>query len=181
MKEQFLQNKRLILVMGVLVLLVSVAAFIAGKLLNNKVSPLGRYGLGGKGDEMTVVVDVLPAPELPTTRPEVVGPFVERQDNTIVIRSVSLKAGEGGEVKVVGGKNDGPKVEIVITNETMIYRDIPQSVPSGETATIQQTVAEGTLDDLNSQSMITVWGRKSGDRIIAGVLLYGNPVRIKAP
>ena len=167
--------------MGVLVLLVSVAAFIAGKLLNNKVSPLGRYGLGGKGDEMTVIVDVLPAPELPTTRPEVVGPFVERQDNTIVIRSVLLKAGQGGEVKVVGGKNDGPKVEIVITNETMIYRDIPQSVPSGETATIQQTVAVGTLDDLNSQSMITVWGRKSGDRIIAGVLLYGNPVRIKAP
>ena len=91
----------------------------------------------------------------------------------------------GGDV-VAGspGENDGPKVEIVVTNETTIYRETtalaePPSVESGETQTIQQTVEESTLDDLNSQSMVTVWGRKSGDRIIAEVLFYSNPVMFK--
>jgi hypothetical protein len=38
---------------------------------------------------------------------------------------------------------------------------------------------EGTLDDLNTQSFITVWGRRSGDRIIADILFYTNPESIK--
>jgi hypothetical protein len=50
---------------------------------------------------------------------------------------------------------------------------------AGETQTVQQTVEESTLDHLNSQSMVTVWGRKSGDRIIADVLFYSNPVIFK--
>jgi hypothetical protein len=29
--------------------------------------------------------------------------------------------------------------------------------------------------------MIQVWGRKNGDRIIADILLYSNPVMIKKP
>ena len=74
----------------------------------------------------------------------------------------------------------GPKVEVVVTNETMVYRETTQP-PSGQNETIQQTVAEGTLDDLNSDSMIRVWGRKSGDRIIADVLFYSSPFVIQGP
>ena len=179
-----MQNKRMILVMGVLVLLVGAAAFVAGRMLNGKVNPLGLFGLRGGGDVMTVRVNVIPAEELPKTRAEVVGLFVERQDNTIVVSSIPMK---GGDVGVAAGSpadmTGGPEVEIVITNETTIYRETTElsGLPPGEHESIQQTVEESTLDDLNSQSMVMVWGRKSGDRIIAEVLFYSNPVMINKP
>ena len=188
-----MQNKRIILVMVVLVLLVGAAAFVAGRMLNGSVSPLGLFGIGGQGDVMTVRVNLIPAEELPKTPAEVVGLFLKRQDNTIVVSSIPLKPGTGGMVvqkgdgeAVAGSRVDlesGPQVEIVITKETTIYRETtePTGPPSGDEETIQQTVEESTLDELNSQSMVMVWGRKSGDRIIADVLFYSNPVMFKRP
>jgi len=182
-----MQNKRMILMMGILVLVVGTAAFIGGRMLNGNVGPLGVFGLGGKGDIVSFAIDVIPAEELPKTPPEVAGLFVERKDNTIVVASVSLESGKGGVAVGAGSRVDlesGPKVEVVVTNETTIYRETtdlggPPDMKSGETKTIQQTVEESTLDELNSQSMVTVWGRKSGDRIIADVLFYSNPVMFK--
>lgn len=141
---------------------------------------------------MEISINLIPAAELPKIRPELIGPFVERKDKTIVVQSTSLKTGgqgiivqkgEAGAVSPSPNMNYGPKVEVVITNETTIYRDTtqPGEPPSAENATVRQTVEETTLDDLNSQSIVTVWGRKNGDRIIAEVLLYSNPVLFKRP
>jgi len=71
----------------------------------------------------------------------------------------------------------------VVTSETMIYKDVTQIPPpvNGEIHNLQQAAEEGTLDDLNSQTFITVWGRRSGDRIIAEVLFYSNPQSMKKP
>ena len=81
--------------------------------------------------------------------------------------------------------NGGPKVEVVVNNETKIYIETtqPLNVPptSGETQVLQQTVDEGSLDDLTSQSFVSVWGRKSGDRIIAETIFISNPVMFKRP
>ena len=77
----------------------------------------------------------------------------------------------------------GPKVEVVVTSATIIYQDttdFSQAHP-GENTTIQETVGEGTLDDLNSDSMIRVWGRRSGDRVIAEILYYSSPVLMMSP
>ena len=146
---------------------------------------------------MSFSIQVTPAAELPTTQPELIGLFAERKDKTIFIQSVSMSAGKGGgfvvqsgggEGEAVAGSpldNSGPKVEVVITGETTIYLETtqPPSAPptSGETQVLQQTVEEGSLDDLTSQSFVTVWGRKSGDRIIADVLFISNPVIVKRP
>src|SRR6266498_5198922 len=123
-----MQNKKTIFIMGGLILVVGAAAFIGGRMVNNNVNPLRLFGLGGKGGMMSVMVNVIPAEELPKTKPEVMGQFVERKDKTIVVQSISLKGGGGGgvvvekggggEVRTVGGGgNDGPKVEVVVTNE----------------------------------------------------------------
>ena len=187
-----MQNKKPIFIVAVLVLVVGAAAFIAGRMLNQQVGPLGLGGLLGGGDFMSISINIVPAKELPKTPPEVIGLFVERQDNTIVVSSIPLNAGGGGVVvekgkgeSVAGSPVDldsGPKVEIVVTNETTIYRETTEfSKPPEGNETIQQTVEESTLDELNSQSMVTVWGRKSGDRIIAEVLFYCNPVIFKRP
>jgi hypothetical protein len=182
-----MKNKKLIFIMGIFVLVVGAAAFVAGRMLNGNVNSLGFFGLGGKGDVMSIAINVIPAEELPKTQPEVIGQFVERKDNTIVVASIPMKSGGGGGMVVGPGSrvdvDSGSKVEVVITNETIIYRETTEfkEPSSGETEIIQQTVEESTLDDLSSQSMVTVWGRKSGDRIIAEILYYSSPVVITSP
>jgi hypothetical protein len=193
-KEQLMQNKKLIVIFGILVILVGAAAFMGGRLLNGNVNPLGLgIPIGGK-DFMSISVQVTPAPELPTRQPEVTGLFAERKDNSIFVSSVSMNAGGkgvvvnangggDGEPALSGPQADGPKKEVVITGDTTIYlenTDMGEPKP-GENIVLQQSVTEGSLDDLTSQSFVTVWGRKSGDRIIAEVLFISNPVIFKRP
>lgn len=159
----------MILVMGVLVLVVGATAFMAGRFLNQRISPVG-----------SVSVSINPATELPATQPDATGPFIERRDNSIIVETKSLQT--GGAVSSSDTKSQsGPHVEVVITSETMIYRETTQlSEPlSGGHQTIQQTVEEATLHDLGPESVLMVWGRRSGDRIIAEVLMYSNTVMIK--
>lgn len=176
-----MQNKRLILVLGILVLLGGAAAFIGGRLLNQKAGPVNTGMPIGGGDAVSLAVNVTPASELPAIPADVTGLFVERNDKTIVVQEISLDAGGGG---MVGGQPgaDGPKVEVVVANETVIYLETTEfSGSPSENTTIQQTVSDGTLDDLTSQSFVTVWGRKSGDRIVADVILISNPVMMQRP
>ncbi|MBI3168901.1 MAG: hypothetical protein HYZ22_10505 [Chloroflexi bacterium] len=193
-----MQNKKLYIIFSVVVILVAVAAFVGGQLLNGGVGPLGLFPMmGGGPGTVSISIEMTPAPELPKTEPETRGVFVERKDNTIVIQEFSMEMGKGGGGVVVqagsgeeggpmnsGGPGDsnGPKVEVVITSKTIIYRDateMPTPSEVNETQVIQQVVEEGTLDDLTSNSMIMVWGRKNGDRIIADMIVYSQPVMFK--
>lgn len=185
-----MQNKKLFVILGVLVLLVGGAAFLAGRMLNQNIGPVGAGGPPGSNNN-AFSIQLVPAEELPETTPDVTGSFVERKDNTIVVTAAPLEAGGGGVVvdsqNSEGGDEEsltskempsGPRVEVVVTNETIIYRD---TTDFSEGGTIQETVEEGRLDDLNTDSMIRVWGRKSGDRIIADILFYSSPVVVKSP
>ena len=153
-----MQNKKLYIILGIAILLVGAAAFIAGKLINS-----GTL----KEDQVS---HATPAPEIPRTAPEVSGLLVERKDNTVILQSVSFDAGSGwalGDSNEPMDTTSGPKVEVVMTGATIVYRTNYEFTQSS----VQQTVEEASLDDLNSQMMITVWGRKDGDRIIADLLL----------
>lgn len=190
-----MQNKRLIFILVGIVLVIGGAAFLAGRLLNQQVSPVGPGGPPGSNGG-GFALRLIPAKELPKTEPAVTGSFVERKDNSIVVASVPLEAGGGGMVvdsqSSEGGDGEslssrelpsGPKVEVVVTSETVLYREttnFSNAQQNGNT-TVQETVGEGTLDDLNTDSMVRVWGRKSGDRIIADVLFYSRPVVITSP
>jgi hypothetical protein len=178
-----MQNKKSYIVLGLTILLIGIAAFVAGRMLNGQV---GNVGLGGPnaGRVSISLNDITPAPELPPTKADVTGLFVERKDNTIIVQANSFGSGVAG----VSGdspldENSGIRVEIVLTGETMIYKDVTQfpAPVNGEIHNVQQAAAEGTLDDLNSQTFINVWGRRSGDRIIANVVFYSNPQSIKKP
>lgn len=187
-----MQNKKLYITLAVLVVVVAVAAFVGGRLLNGGVSPLGLFPMGG-GNVVSIKMEMTPAPELPTTRPDAQGSFVERKDNTIILQTFSMEMGRGGMVVSEGSGGagrgpitnqsgeEGPQVEVVITNNTIIYRDATEFPPpfSGENVVVQQIVEEGTLDDLTSDSMVMVWGRKNGDRIIADMIVYSQPVVFK--
>ena len=171
-------NKKLYFTLGIVLLVVAASAFMAGRLLTRGVSPLSLFGPADDG------ISILPAEELPKTRPEVEGPSVERQDNIIFVETDQPIGDEvsGSPVGIGGGR----KMEVVVTAETLIYHDTtqpPARRPSGnDPRIIQQTVEAGTLDDLNaSHSLVMVWGRQSGDRIIAEVLLYLDLVMMEKP
>ena len=171
-------NKKLYTILGIVIFVVATAAFVAGRMLNGGVNPLSLFT--GEGDG----ISILPAEELPTTSPEVEGLFVERQDNTIIVED-DQPVGDpvAGSPVGIGG---GPKVEVVITAETLVYHDtteLPARRPTGDDPRIiQQTMEEGTLDNLiPSQSLVRVWGRKSGDRIIAEVMVYIDLVTFQKP
>src|SRR5687768_3143799 len=171
-------NKKLYTILGIVIFVVATAAFVAGRMLNRGVDPLGLFGPEGDG------ISILPAEELPTTSPEVEGVFVERRDNTIIVED-DQPVGDSvsGSPVGIGG---GPKLEVVITAETLVYHDTtqpPARRPTGDDPrVIQQTMEEGTLDNLiPSQSLVRVWGRKSGDRIIAEVMVYIDLVTFQKP
>jgi len=191
-------KKKGLLILGIVlgVSVVAAAAFLGGRLLNRSAGPLGMIPLGNGGEGMVssaVSIEFEPAPELPTTQPDVVGTFVERQDNTIIVQGFSMDAGGGGVVVSSGGEGsvssshasteDGPRVEVVVTNETLIYADVTpfDFEPGDGTQVVQQVVEPGSLDNLGSQTMVTVWGRKVGDRVIADVIAYSSPVMISNP
>lgn len=81
-----MQCKNLIFVLGIL--LVGAAAFIGGSLLTQGVDPF-VLGAPFQGDFRSLIV---PAPELPSTPPEVTGPFIALQDNSVIVEMKSLEA-----------------------------------------------------------------------------------------
>lgn len=176
-----MQNKKLYLTFGLAILLVAVAAFVGGRMLNGDVGIVSPGG-PNSGQVSISINDITPAPELPATPADVTGSFVERKDNTLVVQAVTFGTGVGGvSGEVPMDENSGIRLEIVVTSATRIYKDVTEfpAPVNGEVHNVQQAAEEGTLDDLNTQCFLSVWGRRSGDRIIADVLFYMNPQSIK--
>lgn len=178
-----MQNKKLFISLGIAILLIGIAAFVGGRMLNGRT---GIVSLGGPnaGQVSISINEITPAPQLPTTQADVTGLFIERNDNAIVVQAVTFGPGVGGVANDSPmDENSGVKVELIVTGQTLIYKDvthIPEAV-NGEIHGMQQAADEGTLDDLSPDCFITVWGRRSGDRIIADVFFYSNPKSIKKP
>ena len=167
-----------------LILLAGVTAFVAGRMLNRNVGPLGLFGIGGQRGVMEI--NLIPAKELPDSQPNILGLFAERADNAITVQTTTLKTGgqgiavhlnEDGSTSASPNMEIGPKAEVVLTNETVIYLDTTEHVdPSmAATKTIQQTLKQVTINDLDPESYVSVWGRESGDRIIAEIVLIDVP------
>ena len=171
----------------VLVLLLAGAAFVGGRLLNGQGLPGlsgGPFVLTGPGGERSIRIgpgDIQPAEELPQTPADVSGLFDHRQDKSIFVGTgkvqISVQKDQSGEVHT-SSNHDGPTVEVVVTTQTTIYHDTTMEQfigppPSGQK--IQQMVEQGSLDEIGQSSTITVWGKKTGDRYIADILVYSTP------
>ncbi len=192
----------------VLVLALTGAAFLAGRLLNQpaaagpqvfsgpgNVTGSGEFMLSGSGEggaalsggPVSIQIQVTPAPELPQLPPEVTGVFVSREDNRLFIGTGQLTMSVGGPGAAPQSSYDGPQVEVVVTQATRVYRettqppDLPPDPAQASTSVIQQTVAPGSVDELSSNTSVIVWGRRTGDRVIADLLLYSQPMIVQAP
>jgi hypothetical protein len=156
---------------GVIVLL-ALVTFVAVKYMNGAAGTFtGDEERGG---------NLIQSEELPKAEPQTMGVFSERNDNIMIIApadSVRIMApgpNQEGEPKMEADYV-GDKVEVVISNETTIYRDVTPMGPENAEKDIQQVLELSTIDAISPQSIITVWGRKAGDRILADVILFFSP------
>jgi hypothetical protein len=171
----------------VLAVLVIGAAYMGGRLLagrrpagSSRPIEIARDVTTGEGgalstSESVASVDLERAPELPAVPAEARGVFLRRADRRITIGTLL-----GSSVSAVGTdsgisiQHDGPEVEVVVNQETKVYRNTTQ-IPDNPKGPVQQTVAEGSLDEIGQNSLVVVWGKRTGDRIVATTVLYTDP------
>lgn len=165
--------KTRILIVGgvaVFILMLGSAAFVGGQLLSGQ----GLLGLGPSGREHHP--DIYPAKQLPRTPAEADGVFDHRKDNSIFVGTgeARIMATIDQSSNIVGftTSHTGPVVEVVVSPQTQVYRDVTQPRPN---EWVQQAVEPGSLDEVGQYSAITAWGKETGDRIIADVLVYTLP------
>jgi hypothetical protein len=192
-----MKNNKVKILLGVLagIIILGTAAFVGGKLLNSKSSGVGGIFNLGDGSTSVSEIEMLPSPLLPKTDPLVYGTFSERKDNIVLIQTYSADAANGGGITVSAVSSedvesgeivtdfvgeDGPKVEVVVTKDSLIYSDVTEFHYTSDEPT-QQKIETGSLDDLSKASIISVWGRKVGDRIIADVIVIYNPSYVNVP
>ena len=188
--------KRKVVIGGVAVVLIVVlagAAFVAGRLLNGQgPSIVGDGGPnmvlkggGPGGDAVSVKLSIEPAKELPQTQPETRGLFDHRSDSSIFIGTgqVQMMVNKKPDGTVdMSSTHDGPLIEVVVTHDTVVYRDVtmkdmnglPPGQQSGEVKK-QQVVEPGSIDEIAQYSSVTVWGERRGDRVVAKTLVYTPP------
>ncbi len=188
-------RKRTGLIVGGVVLLIVLigAAFVGGQLLN-RTTPTGNGGggmsfttQGGPGGGQAMSVEIVPAKELPTTPPDSIGLFARRGDQSVVVSETSggrvmMMVDESGKVS---SQTEGAsrETEVVVTADTLIYRDATQPDPDNLPADgkFQQKVEPGTLDEIGENSFVSAWGERRGDRLIARVIMYSRPMMFAAP
>jgi hypothetical protein len=170
-----------VIVGGIVALLVLLAgaAFVGGRLLNNQ--PLQAGKQGDAVGKQSISLQIERAKELPEAAPDVTGLFAERKDNSIFVTigsgNFTVQPSKDGAV-ITQTDSNGQKLEVVVTGETTVYKDVtqmpePDALPSD--GKVQQIIALGSLDELNKSSIISAWGERRGDRVIATLLLYEQP------
>jgi hypothetical protein len=157
----------------VLVVVLAGAAFVGARLLTGQGLP-GQASPGARGS-----IQRIPAKELPQTLADAEGIFDHRKDNSIFVGTGQVRkkpqTDQRGDV-TVSLTHDGPTVEVVVSHQTILYKDVTVQPPRGSgTITFQQVVEPGSLDEIGENCLITAWGKKMGDRIIADVLVYTGP------
>lgn len=167
-----------------LVMLLIAAAFVGGQLLNTEAaagaSPL-QITAGGAdttGMQAEFKMDMEMAQEIPQTEPDVSGLLARRSDKSLFITTgnivMSISTNPDGSMSI-NGTADGPEVEVVIPHTAQVYVDTTALTAAGAPqadGTRKQTVEPGAVDEIGKNSVISVWGERRGDRVIAHTVLY---------
>jgi hypothetical protein len=162
-----------------LVLLLVGAAFIGGWLLNSRpANPVGGLPqvMGGKGKGGDIQFQEIPALELPAAAPDVQGEFVRRADNSIFVCAVTGKLVVKPDGSVgKAGVCQGPLMEVVLGHDTTFYKDVTEKQLNNQPphgTTIQLVVEPGLPDEIIENMLISAWGERRGDRLLARVVYY---------
>lgn len=173
----------------VLMVAMAGAAFVGGQMLTSQfgmrlpgLNPMGMVGgPGGGAVAVSAELQMTPAPEIPARMADLSGMYVSRDGNNITLQEVSA-----GPITNTGPDSmaQGPEIEVVVTNDTEIYRDVTQPPPFDRSQSDQKLVITQMVelmenaDEIGANFMVQVWGERRGDRIIAQTILYMQPMMI---
>ena len=145
-------------------------------------------GTGVKSQTVVLDIDTLPAAEVPQTKPDAFGVLLSVDEDGVTIGTGSIELDL--EVTVLDGQepdrqivlsNDGPEVKVVLTPDTLLFRedtempghDIGDTVFQSGRIVIQQIVSPvDSLDGLGGNVEVQVWGTEQGGALVAEVLVY---------
>ncbi len=156
------------------VVLLAGAVFVAVRLLNTITSANGPgmppAGSGGPGKGATVfMLKLTPAPELPVVHSDLTGVVTRIQDNSLFVTQAAHISSDAPP--------SGPVTEVVVSQKTMLYRDITlDTVPAPKAGTttnlsVEQVVEPADLASISTDSFVEVWGQVRGERLIAETIL----------
>lgn len=138
------------------------------------------------GAPVSVKTTILPSDDLPDEQSAAFGIVLSRQDDTLIVGTgdidlaveVDVDGNTGQENVSVVPTTNGPELEVVLTRNTTLYRDVTDvtgQIPdeSGE-ITIKQEIRPVTdSSEIKEQMEIEIWGTRSGDRIVAELIVFG--------
>lgn len=138
------------------------------------------------GPPVAVQTTILPAPELPDEPSAAFGVLASREDNTLLVGTgnidlevdVEVDPETGQESTSLIPRTDGPQLEVVLTPDTIIYRDVTDLTlqpgqESGERELVQAVRQVDSTEGITGNLELEIWGERRGDRIVATVLVYG--------
>ena len=144
------------------------AAYLAASWMAPNASAFGQLRLPGMAQNPSAKkgggfsVDLVPAPGIPLTSPDLVGALVENKDNSLMVRPQTKSDGEASTV------------EVVVTGSTRLYRNATGDnlkEPPAPGTKLQMTVDDWTVAQINRGDNLIVWGERRGERIVADVIL----------
>lgn len=115
----------------------------------------------------------------------------------VIVQEFEVEVNEDGSIDdtalPVFVNEDGEKIEIVVTNKTEVYQDVtdfgePITLQDGQDInsmeldlpdTIEMKVEKSTAEEIGPSSIVTVWGERKGDRVIASFILFTAPFSIQ--
>ncbi len=166
--------KRTPLIIGgviALIVLLAGAAFVGGQLL--------REGDKPQAAQVSPHKLVTPAAGIPSSQPDAQGDVQNIGDSSFFVcapitdRSLSISP-DGG---VNGNSDCGSETEVVIGRDTIFYHDVTSKQYVGtpvpdQDLVLQQKVEPGSAHDIAVNTTMAVWGTRSGNRVLASILVY---------
>lgn len=142
--------------------------------------------VGNDGVPVSVQTTILPAPELPDEEAVTFGIVQSREDDVLTVGTGSIEVNvevdidpsTGQEQTSVVPSTNGPELEVVLTRDTQLYRDVTDiagQMPdeSGEVTIVQELQPVTDAGQIEPQMEVQVWGERRGDRVVAAVLVFG--------
>ncbi|MCP4362363.1 MAG: hypothetical protein GY796_30525 [Chloroflexi bacterium] len=186
-------NRKILAIAGIIVLVMVLAAgaYTAVNLTAAQDEPEDDLPAGsmvfedvmddGTGNPVTVKTVILPAEALPKRPSEAGGVLVRQVDNSYFVGTGSISV----NVSTVNGEtstavdHSGPEIEAVTNHDTLFYRDVTDfsltAAESKEQTFRQEIILVDQPEKMPDGATIQVWGNKSGDRIIADIIVYSEP------
>lgn len=142
--------------------------------------------VGNDGVPVSVQTTILPAAELPDEEAAAFGIVLDRQNDTLTVGTgaielsvdVEIDPNTGQERTSVVPSTNGPELEVVLTRDTALYRDVTDVAgqtpdESGEVTITQELRPATDAAAIVAQMEVQVWGERRGDRIVADVIVFG--------